>query len=206
METDGSYRLLRWDSLRTQPATCLNWRQQLLPEQSVLSSAVVFVFWVHGSKKVIQNKVSYVAAEPLTNGQVKTEMLSSENATQCRFFGCGREAGEWAFYAGEDFRGNVELETIPLEKGNQHLCSSSAYDRMRSWVGRVGGSLPDFREPIGISRCLRVVVGIASANGGHRSPQIVCVFGIVKGDHVIRKTKVKECKQPSTLLSRQIVG
>src|SRR5258708_39331922 len=109
------------------------------------------------------------------------------------FLRCGRETGEGAFYAGEKLRGNVEPETIPLEKGNQHLCSSSAYDRMRSWVGRVGGGLPDFREPIEISRCFRVVVGIASANGGHPSPQIVCVIGIVKSDHNIHKTKVKEC-------------
>src|SRR5260370_16256452 len=153
-------------SLRTRPATGLTWRHQLLPEQSVRSSAVGFVFSVHGSEKVIQNKVSYVAAEPLTNGQVKTEMLSSENATQGRFFGCGREAGEGAFYAGENFRGNIELETIPLEKGNQHLCSSSAYDRMRSWVGIVGSGLPDFREPLEISPCFRSVFGFPTPNGG----------------------------------------
>src|SRR5258708_32335749 len=110
-------------------------------------------------------------------------MLSSENATQCRFFGCGREAGEGAFYAGENFRGNVELETIPLEKGNQHLCSSSAYDRMRSWVGRVGVGLPDFRKPIGISRGFRVVVEIASANGGPRAPTNVCALGPVHKAH-----------------------
>src|SRR6266446_10466392 len=111
-------------------------------------------------------------------------MLSSENTAQRRFFGGGREAREGAFYPRQDLRCNVELKTIPLEKGNQHLRPGSAYDRMGAWIGWVGGRLPGFREPIRISHRFRVVVGISSANGGHWSPEIVCVFGVVKGDHV----------------------
>jgi hypothetical protein len=62
--------------------TC-QWSVMAIKEQahrgSIRSSVVGFVFPVRGSEKVIQDKVCYVAAQPLSGGQVKAEMLSTED-------------------------------------------------------------------------------------------------------------------------------
>src|SRR6266852_1287112 len=132
-------------------------------------------------------------------------MLSSEDTAKRCFFGGSGEARERAFHPGENFRRNVELDTVPVEKGNQHLRPGSTYDRMSSWIGWVGGGLADFWKPIRISHCFRVVIGISSPNRRHWSPEIVCVFGVVEGDHVIGKTQVHQREQPRTLRRRQTV-
>jgi hypothetical protein len=46
-----------------------------------IRSSVVGFFSGERSQKVIQHKVCYFAAQPLTGGQVKTEMLPTENTT-----------------------------------------------------------------------------------------------------------------------------
>src|ERR1700682_6640159 len=76
---------------------------------------------------------------------------------------------------------------------------------MRSRREWFWGVLPASREPIRISHCFRVVVGITGPNSGNWSPEIVGVFGVVKGDHVIGKTQIKQSKQPCILPRRQAV-
>ena len=47
-----------------------------------------------GNQQVIDDEVSYFAAQPLAGGEVEAEMLAGENAAQSGFFGCSREAVE----------------------------------------------------------------------------------------------------------------
>src|SRR5882672_3485816 len=135
-----------------------------------------------GNEEVLRDKMSYFPAQPLSRREVEAEMLSSEDTAQSRFFGVGRKASERAFDSGENFRGYVELETVPLEKGDQHLRPGSAQDRMSPGIGWVGGGLADLREPIRIGHRLGVVVAFGSPDSGHGPPEIVSVFGVVEGN------------------------
>jgi len=47
-----------------------------------------------GNQQVIDDEVSYFAAQPLAGGEVEAEMLAGENAAQSSLFGCSREAVE----------------------------------------------------------------------------------------------------------------
>src|SRR5260370_3132143 len=92
-----------------------------------------------------------------------------------------------------------------MEKGNQHVRNGSAYVCMCFGIRWVGRCLAYVRQPARIADCFRIVVSIASTNGGHRSPQIVRVFGVVKGDYLVRKTQVKQSEQAGILRGRQTV-
>src|SRR4029077_14001119 len=94
---------------------------------------------------------------------------------------------------------------VSLEKGNQHLCSGSADHRVSARIGWVWGGLTDFREPVGIRHGFSVDAGIRGSNRGYWPPEIVCVFGVVKSDHVVGKTQVQQCEQPGTLRRCQTV-
>ena len=47
-----------------------------------------------GNQQVIDDEVSYFAAQPVAGGEVEAEMLAGEDAAQGCFFGCSREAVE----------------------------------------------------------------------------------------------------------------
>src|ERR1700752_4779173 len=94
---------------------------------------------------------------------------------------------------------------VSLEKGNQYLCPGSADHRMGARIGWVGSGLADFRKPIRIPHGFRVDAGIRGPNRGYWPPEIVCVFGVVKGDHVIGKTQIEKREQPGALRRRQTV-
>jgi len=81
---------------------------------------------VTGSQEVIGDKISYFPAQPSSSREVEAEMLSGEDTAQRRFFGGGRKARKRAFDSGENFRGYVEVEMVPLEKRNQHRRPGSA--------------------------------------------------------------------------------
>src|ERR1700721_2660487 len=74
---------------------------------------------------------------------------------------------------------------------------------MSSRIGWIGSGFADSRQPIRISNGFRVDSRIGSSNGGHWPPEIVGVFGVVKGNHVISKTQVQQSKQPRILHRRQ---
>ena len=76
---------------------------------------------------------------------------------------------------------------------------------MGARIGWVGGGLTDFREPVRIRHGFRVDADIRSPNRGYWPPEIVCVFGVVKSDHVIGETQVQQRKQPGTLRRCQSV-
>src|SRR4029077_16048455 len=105
-------------------------------------------------------------------------------------------------YSREDLGGHVELGMVPLKKGNQHLGPGSADHRMGARIGWCGGGLAVFRKPIRIPHGFRVDAGIRGPNRGYWPPEIVCVFGVVKSDHVIRKTQIKKREQPRALRRR----
>jgi len=97
-----------------------------LTKEPKLFVPVGLVSPVTGSQEVIGDKISYFPAQPFSSREVEAEMLSSEDTAQGRFFGGGRKARKRAFDSGENFRGYVEIEMVPLEKGNQHLRPGSA--------------------------------------------------------------------------------
>jgi len=74
---------------------------------------------------------------------------------------------------------------------------------MSARIRWVRGGLANFRQPIRISNSFRVDCGISGPNGGYWPPEIVSIFGVIKGDHVIGKTQVKQGKQPGILRRRQ---
>src|SRR5437667_8545930 len=171
----------------------------------IRSFAVVeFVLSVTRSQEVINNKMSYFAAQPLSGGEVKAEMLPGENPAQRSLFCRSREYREGALYPRQDFRGDVKVEMIPLEEGPQHGCPGSANDRVRARVGGIGGRLAYLRKPIRVNQRVGVVVRISSPDGGHRPPEIVCVFGVVEGNHTVGQCQVKQGKQAGTLRRRKV--
>ena len=54
----------------------------------------VLVVLVPGSEEVVEDKISHVTTQLLAGGFVEAEMLSGEDATQCRFFRGRRKARE----------------------------------------------------------------------------------------------------------------
>jgi hypothetical protein len=55
-------------------------RLSVAHRRRIRSFVVGFVFPVRGSQKVIQDKVGYLAPQPLAGSQVKAEMLSTEDS------------------------------------------------------------------------------------------------------------------------------
>src|SRR6266436_5767321 len=114
------------------------------------------VFPLPGSQKVIHDKVGYFAAQALAGSQVEVEMLPAEDSAQCGFFCRSGDTCEGTFNSRENFRRNSEIGIVSLEKGNQHLCSGSAYHPMSARIRWVGSSFADLREPIRISHRFRI--------------------------------------------------
>src|SRR6266436_2725674 len=56
---------------------------------------------------------------------------------------------------------------------------------MSPGIGWVRGGLANFREPIGIRHCVRVVVAIGSPDGCHWPPKIISVFGVIESNHPV---------------------
>src|SRR5882724_1788360 len=61
---------------------------------SPLLALVRFLLRMAGSEEVIDNEISYFAAQPVAGGEVEAEMLAGEDSAQGCFFGCSREAVE----------------------------------------------------------------------------------------------------------------
>src|SRR5260370_1643905 len=87
-----------------------------------------------GSQKVIHGKVGYFAAKGLAGSQVEVEMLPTKDSAQCGFFSRSGDTCEGTVDSRENLRRNVEIGTVPLEKGNQHLCCGSAYHPMSARI------------------------------------------------------------------------
>ena len=151
---------------------------------------------VAGCQEVIDDKISYVTAEPLTGRKVKEEMLPSKDAAQRCFLRSSREARERAIHSRHNLGSHAELEMTLAKEGTQHLRPGRTDHGVSARVGRVWGSVAHLGKPIGISLGFRVTVGSGRADRGHRSPEIVGVFGIVECDHPVGETQIKQRKQP----------
>jgi hypothetical protein len=66
-------------------------------------------------------------------------------------------------------------------------------------LGGIGGSIADLGKPIRISLGFGVTIGGGGPDRGHRSPKIVRVFGIVRGDHAVGKTQIEQGEQPGVV-------
>ena len=67
-------------------------------------------------QEVVDDEISDVAAQTLTNYFIEAEVLAGEDATERRFFVGRGESGERADDAGQHFGGDLEIETIPLDR------------------------------------------------------------------------------------------
>jgi len=135
-----------------------------------------------GRQEIIDDKISYVTAQPLTARKVREEMHSGQDAAQRCFLRRSREAGERAIHSRQNFRGHAEFEMVRVDEGGQHLRRGRADDGMGPWVGGVRGGVADLGKPIGISLGFRVTVPSGRADRGNWSPEIVDVFSIVECD------------------------
>src|SRR5215469_9621141 len=154
---------------------------------------------------VVHDEIGNVTAQSLTGRKVKEEMLASKDATQCCFLRRSREARERANHSGHHLGSHAEFEMVFAKEGSQYLRPRCADDRVSAWVGRVRGCVADLGKPIGIGLGFRVAVRRGRADRGHRPPEIVSVFRVVKCDHGIGKTQIEQRKQPSVLRSRQVM-
>src|SRR5207245_2819410 len=84
------------------------------------SFVVAVVSSVTTSQEVIDHEIRDVAAQPLSSGEVEAEVGSGENPAQRRLFRSSRESLEWARDPWHDFRGDVKVELILLQDGDQH--------------------------------------------------------------------------------------
>src|SRR5947208_5898110 len=166
---------------------------------------VVFVVPVTRRQEVVKDKISHLITQPPTAREVEAEMHARENAAERRLLGGGREACERAFHSRQNLRRHVELEMVSVEEGNQHLRPGRADHSMSAWVGGVRGGFTDLRKPGRISRCVRVVVCIASPDRGHRPPSIAGVLGVLESDHAVGKAQVQLGKQPRVLRGGQVM-
>src|SRR5438128_11671518 len=112
-----------------------------------------------GRQEIIDDKISYVTAQPLTARKVREEMHSGKDAAQRGFLRRSREAGERAIHSRQNFRAHAELEMLPVKEGSQHLCSCCADNGMGRWVGGVPGGIADLGTLLGISLGCLVTAG-----------------------------------------------
>src|SRR5438105_13361139 len=124
-----------------------------------------------GRQEIIDDKISYVTAQPLTARKVREEMHSGKDAAQRCFFRRSREVGERAIHSRQNFRAHAELEMVLVKEGSQHLCSGCADNGMGIWVGGVRGGIADLGKTIGISLGCWVTVRTLRMDSGHRSPE-----------------------------------
>ena len=123
-------------------------------------------------QEVIDHKISYVIAEPLTGRKIKEEMLPSKDAAQRCFLRGSWEARERAIHSRHNLGSHAELEMTLAKEGNQHLRPGRADDSMSARLGGVWSSVTDLGEPIGITLGFWVTVRSGRADRGHRPPEI----------------------------------
>ena len=116
--------------------------------------------------------------------------ISGRDPASC-FHRGSLKACERALHSGHDLGSHAEVEIVLAEERDQHFGPGSADDRMSAGVGGVWGGVADLGKPVGISVGVRVSIRRGCANCGYRAPEIVSVFGIVKGDDPIGKTKIQ---------------
>src|SRR6266436_2883449 len=112
------------------------------------SSVVGIVSSVSSSKEIINDEICHLSAQRLTRSQVRAEMHTGENSTQCSFFTSGRKALKRAIYSCQNFGSNGEIEMILAKEGNQDGCSSSTDNRVCARICGIWRSVADRRKPI----------------------------------------------------------
>ena len=100
-------------------------------------------------QEVIDHKISYVIAKPLTGRKVKEEMLPSKDAAQRCFLRSSWEARERAIHSRHNLGSHAELEMTLAKEGNQHLRRGRADDSMSARVGGSGAVLQTSGSQLG---------------------------------------------------------
>ena len=67
---------------------------------------------------------------------------------------------------------------------------------MRARVGGIGGGVAGERQPGRVGGRVRVAVGVGEPDRSHRTPELVGVLGVVKGDRGVGEAEVQRGKEP----------
>ncbi len=132
-------------------------------------------------------------------------MHPGEDSAECSLVCSGREALERAFYAWHNFGGDPKVEAVAAEKGIQHSGRGSADHGVRSRIGRIWRGFADLWKPVRVSPGRGVTVRIGSPDGSHRAPEVICIFGIVEGNHAVGQCQVKRGKKARVLRGCQVM-
>src|ERR1700722_4008017 len=145
------------------------------------------------SQEVIDHEICHFAAQLLSSGEVGAKVDPGENSAQGRLFRSRGETPEGALHARHDFRGDAKGKLpISFEERIQDLCARSTNNRVRTRIGGIRCRVTNLWEPAGVSDSVRVVVRVSSPDSGHWPPEIVSVFGVVKGYYTVGYCQVKQ--------------
>src|SRR4029077_6841888 len=117
-------------------------------------------------------------------------MYSCKDSAQRCFFIRSRKALKRTINPRQNFRSHSEIEMILSKDRNQDGRSSSANDRMRAGVCGIWRCVPDLGKPIGIRQRGWIAVVGSLPDCSHRSPEVIGVLGVVKGNHSVGEAEV----------------